>query len=228
VHRHSVAAIAAMLLISIASVSCGATESEPIPDLLPATTAELVGPWQPEPYLLDAATWSKAEAACRRDMQIGPGPRAVIVDARGEGVLTVRLVGVTSGGCNALQIKPDGSIVGAGGGWSGTGGDAGPAPEMRLVNEDQPNIGGGDLAVTGWSVIGRAGPGVFGVVVEPLGGHPLVRATLLNGWYAAWWPSLPGEDDPLGRGPGLQPHLPGKVVIRAYDGAGNQVDAIQP
>ena len=44
----------------------------------------------------------------------------------------------------------------------------------------------------------------------------------MNGLFAAWWPALAGEGDPL-RGGAQRPN----VVVRAYDPAGVMVDEIQ-
>src|SRR5262245_32389582 len=191
----ALAAVAALCIL----VGCDASTPEPEPAVVPrtATLADLTGPWLAEPLVLDLGTWGRAEAACLRDMQIAPGPRAVVIDARGAGVLSVRLAGAaSSGNCDALQIKHDGTIVGAGAGWSGPGPRQQAAPALKLVLEQQSRIEGGDLAVKGFSVLGEAGPGIAAVVVEPLLGRGLVRATLMNGWFAAWWPALAG---PKGR-----------------------------
>jgi hypothetical protein len=205
--------------------ACADEELQPVQPL-PATIAQLTGPWQAEPFVLDPGVWARAETGCRKDMLIGPGGRAVIVDARGAGVLMVRISGASVGGCHALQILADGTINGAGSGFSGSGPERLDTPrDLGIIQQEVADVGGGDLKTTGWSVTGLAGRGVAAVVVAPGGAHPLVRATLANGWYAAWWPTLPGEGDPFGREG--RPADPPHVVIRAYDVTGNQVDEVQ-
>ena len=216
--RRSLSLVIAVVLIVAA---CADEPAEP-PAAVPATIQQLTGAWAVRPYLLDPAVWTRAEDACRRDVQLAPQTRAILIDARGAGVLTVRMTGQSAGECNALQILGDGTVVGAGGGWSSGGPEQiVPAPGLKLVGAEQQEVGGGDLKTSGWSVMGQAGPGIAAVTVDPLGGRPLVQATLMNGWFAAWWPALPGEHDPLDGGP--PPH----VLVRAYDPAGTVVDQIQ-
>lgn len=188
----------------------------------PATLAELTGPWRQAPLVLDPLLWSRAEAACTRDMEMPQGSRAVIIDARGEGVLAMRM---TAGGCNSLRLTRDGQIEGAGGGWS-------MADPTRLVPRlgsdlgpvERQEVGGGDLTVSGWSIYGEAGDAIATVMVEPLG-HPPVQATLMNGWFSAWWPALPGERAANGGG------LPGEdappVVVSGYDALGSLLDVLE-
>jgi len=121
-------------------------------------------------------------------MSLPPGSQAIVVDARGASVVTLRM---SSGGCNSLELMPSGELAGAGGGWSGPGSER-PAirPGADLGPVEQQSVGGGNLRVAGWSIYGQAGAEIATVVVEPPGYGP-VQATLTNGWFAAWWPLLP-------------------------------------
>ncbi|HLO35149.1 MAG TPA: hypothetical protein VK194_03670, partial [Candidatus Deferrimicrobium sp.] len=179
--------------------------------------ADLLGDWHAVPFRLDPVMRGTVERACGRDMQLPPGRSALVIDARGAGVVTVRMDGAN---CEALQVTTTGQVVGAGAGWSGSGPDVVPAPNpSRLADVQDQLVEGGDLRVTGWSVLGRAGAGVAVVLVEPLG-RPVVTATLENGWFGAWWPARPG--DPAVDGLRNPPR-----VIRAYDALGTLLDEVR-
>jgi hypothetical protein len=194
---------------------------------LPATLTELTGPWRPTPLLLDSALWARAEAACRKDMEMPPGTRALIIDARGASVVTLRMTGATSGSCDSLQLLPNGQFTGAGGGRSGGSGEhLGPRSGAKLGSLERQVVGGGDLKVSGWSIYGSAGDEIATVVVEPVG-HQAVQATLMNGWFSAWWPAVPGEPDPLGGVPWPDGSQWPSVVVRGYDASGVVRDEVQ-
>jgi hypothetical protein len=215
---HSIARLAAAAFLLVL-VACE-TETIEAPFEPPmATPQELVGPWRQFPLRLDPLVWAQIEEACRKDMLLAPGSRAVIIDARGAGVATVRMTGAMVGHCNALQITPRGDVVGAGGGYSGPGPERlEPLAPADLGPLEIQDVGGGNLTVTGWSAHGRAGDAIATVFVEPRGGPP-VQATLMNGWYSAWWPTLSGAVGPGPGGPGGGGFGP-PVVVRAYDAAG--------
>ena len=219
---------AAALLLGL--VGCGEETVEPPLAPPPATLAELTGPWRPTPLSLTPQLWALAQEACRKDMEMAPGTAAVIIDARGAGVVTLRMTGATRGSCNSLQLLPNGQFTGAGGGWNGPSGEhLGPRTGAKLGSSEQQAVGGGDLKVSGWSIYGTAGDEIATVVVEPAGHEP-VQATLMNGWFSAWWPVHPGERDPLDGGRGLLPApAPNpKVVVRGYDASGGLRDVLQP
>jgi hypothetical protein len=188
-----------------------------------ASLAELVGPWRSEPLGLDPVMAGRIAEACARDMA-GPGgappPAGVppqVIDVRGAGVAIVRVSGPTAAmGCDALQITPTGDITGAGGGWSTGQAEVLPAiGATEFADVQRSTITGGDLRVTGWSVIGRAGAGIAAVTVSEAGG-PVVVATLQNGWFAAWWPAPAAA---VGNGGGIQP----AALLRGFDSFGNQL-----
>jgi len=205
------------------AAACGgeASPADGVPPQAPASIAQLIGPWQPRPFGLEPAMRSRVEQACRRDMWLGPATVAALVDVRGGGVTVVRMVGQGAGKCDALEIEAGGGITGAGGGWSSNGEQLAPIEATKLAEAEFGSVGGGNLRVRGWSVIGRAGPGITSVEIEPVDG-PAVLATLENGWFAGWWPSnLP--PDGLG-GPAPQPD----VVVRGFDAAGTLLDEVRP
>jgi hypothetical protein len=218
--------IAAVVGAAFLAVGCG--DDAPGPAFVPArpaTIAELTGPWRATPLLLDPVMWARVEQTCRRDIEMPPGGAVAVIDARGAGVATVRMTGDHAGSCDSLQITADGRVAGAGSGWRADG------PERfavlgaaALAGLETGSIGGGTLDVTGWSVYGRAGPAITTVIVEPAN-HPAVAATLMNGWFSAWWPRLPGQPAP-DPGGGAQAQPP--FVVQGFDADGTPVAVLRP
>jgi hypothetical protein len=136
------------------------------------------------------------------------------MDARGAGVVTVRMTGLEPGSCHALEIGPTGEVMGAGGGWRGGAADARVLEPGQLSAIEPQTVQGGNLKAQGWSVFGRAGPGIASVRVETVTGV-VVSATLEGGWFAAWWPQ---PLDPMAD--------PARVrfAVRAYDMGGFLID----
>jgi hypothetical protein len=165
-----------------------------------ASLAELLGPWRAEPLGLDPAMAGRIVDRCARDMEGPPGVPPQFIDVRGAGVAMARLSGPnTAIGCDALQITANGGVEGAGGGWRS--GEAEQLPGLgvtEIAAIQRSTVGGGHLEVQGWSVHGRVGNGIASVTVEPAG-HPVVVATVQNGWFAAWWPARPDEIDDFER-----------------------------
>jgi hypothetical protein len=205
------------------AAACGGEDAaDGILPQAPAPIAQLIGPWQPQPFVLDPALRSRVEQVCRRDMERGPGNTAALVDVRGGAVAVVRMVGQGAGVCDALEITAAGKINGAGGGWVQNEVELlAPIGATELAEAQFGSVGGGELRVQGWSVVGRAGPGIASVEIEPIGG-PAILATLENGWIAGWWPT----NLPINRlgAPAFAPD----VVVRGYDAAGTQLDEVRP
>ena len=208
--------------IVLALLGWGCGEAEPVepPRVpLPATIAELVGPWRATPLGLDPAMRAKIEQVCRRDIEFPAGSFAAIVDVRGGGVATVRMTGAQSGSCDALHIAGNGTVNGAGGGSRSEQVELlAPLAPQAIGQLEQQLVEGGELKVTGASVYGRIGPGVAAVTVIPRG-QPAVIATLANGWFAAWWP-VPARDPAAVPGP-FPPFL-----VQAYDATGAVVSEL--
>jgi hypothetical protein len=201
---------------------CGGEDAAIAIQPAPASLAQLTGPWQPQPFALDPMLRGRIEQACRADMERKPGSVAALVDVRGASVAVVRMVGPSAGMCDSLQISEIGNVIGAGGGWAGR--DAEPLPAIdptRLADAQYGSIGGGDLKVQGFSVVGRAGDAIAAVVIEPEGVPPIL-ATLENGWFAGWWPAIVPPNQVA------DPALAQEVVVRAYDPAGALLDETSP
>jgi hypothetical protein len=217
--RVQLAILTGSLLLAAA---CGGEAAPALPPQAPAPIAQLVGPWQPQPFVLDPALRSRIEQACRRDTERGPASTAALVDVRGGGVAVVRMVGQDAGTCDALEITGAGQINGAGGAWRADGVEQLPPIEATELTDAQVgSVGGGSLTVQGWSAIGRAGPAIASVEIEPAGAQA-VLATLENGWFAGWWPANVPPDR-LG-----DPALAPDVVIRGYDAAGALLAEVRP
>ena len=211
--------LAAGLLLAAA---CGGEDAAVALQPAPASLVQLTGPWQAQPFALDPVLRSRIEQTCRRDMERRPESVAALVDVRGASVAVVRMVGPGAGTCDALHILQSGEVIGAGGGW--TAGDAEQLPAIghaELADAQVGSVGGGELRVQGFSVIGRAGGQIASVVIEP-DGVPPILATLENGWFAGWWPAVVPQNQ-LGN-----PDRTATVVIRGYDAAGALLDEIQP
>ena len=218
--RRSFANLAvAVLVLVIAACGEAVAPVDQASEQRPATVAELRGPWRQAPLRLDVATRGRIEQACRREIEMPPGATAVVIDVRGAGVATIRIAGVNAGSCDALEISANGQIAGAGAGWRAPGpDDAIGLPAGKLGHIEKQTVGGGSLTVEGWSVYGRAGPGIASVVIEPQN-HLAVIATLQNGWFAAWWPAQANRPNRDGAA-----HPP--FVVRAYDPTGTLLDQI--
>lgn len=204
------------------AAACGGEDSLFAVGQAPASMQQLVGPWQRQPFVLESSVRGAIERTCRTDMDRGPGSVAAIVDVRGGAVAVVRMVGQGAGTCDALEISAAGQIISAGGGWMNNGVEQlAPIGATELAEAQVGSVGGGDLKAQGWSVTGRAGPGIASVEIEPAGVPPIL-ATLENGWYAGWWPANKPPD--LDRNPdhGVD------VVVRGYDAAGALLDEVRP
>ena len=151
--------------------------------------------------------WSTIEGVCRRDIEFPAGAHALHIEVRGGGVAIVRMTGAQWGSCYTLQITPDGRVNGAGGGERSSDSEQWVVPPGTLLGPiQQQTVDGGDLKLTGWSVSGPVGAGIQTVIVQPLG-QPQIVATVMNGWFSAWWPAQLA--DPM-RPPGEASTAPAK------------------
>lgn len=206
--------------VVVVVAACGSdpptgSDDGPLPVVQVATINDLVGPWRAQPLHADPAMADRIADTCSHDMEGPLNVPAQVIDVRGGGVAIVRLAGPTTTiGCDALRITAAGQIEGAGGGFRGD--QAEQLPTIGNVELDQierSTVEGGSLTITGYSVKGRAGPGIASVTIEPEGGQ-VVTATLTNGWFAGWWP---------GRIPNDRETMHPAVRIRGFDVTGGLV-----
>jgi hypothetical protein len=215
----------AVIAIMLLAAGCGGeAPSDAAAPLLQAgrvaSLADLVGPWQREPFVIDGNVRAAADRACRADPEFPPGVQLVGVDARGGGRLMTIFAGPggATADCTYLEVARDGSVTGS---LSGRGTSAFAPLEPGHLS---PHGGGGfsDGGVAVQYVMGRVGVGTERVVVAVEAIGP-VTATLGNGWYLAWWET--GRPlDPNGPGP----HIPSKrYTVTAYDASGQITDQAQ-
>jgi hypothetical protein len=214
-------AIFAVLAIAGLVAACADDNADVPIGRPPATLAELTGAWQAAPLRLDPLMWGTIENACRRDIEFPAGAHALHIDARGGGVAIVRMTGAQSGTCYALQITATGQVNGAGPGARSEAAEHWVIPAGTTLGPvEQQTVEGGDLKVTGRSVQGPAGAGIQTVIVQPLG-QPQIAATVMNGWFSAWWPvALPQNQQGV-------PPAPGPVRIQGFDANGELVNEIR-
>lgn len=212
--------LATLLAAALVIASCGGDEETLEAPVRFASLAELTGPWRAIPLTLDPVVRERAAAGCRRDMELPAATVAAIIDARGAGVVTVRMTGAGAGRCEALEITSRGEVFGAGGGWSGNQEPmAGEPLPTKLGDVEHGSVGGGNLHVQGFSVLGRAGAAIAVVEVVMADGES-IAATVENGWFSAWWPAqIPNQHF------GFDPFP--DVLIRAFDASGVQLDQVQ-
>ena len=107
--------LATLVALMLAVVSCGGDGEVINPPVRFATVAELTGPVRAVPLLLDPALRVRVAEVCRREIELPPGAVPAVMDARGEGVVTVRMTGVIEASCDALEIPAEGGVMGRAG-----------------------------------------------------------------------------------------------------------------
>jgi hypothetical protein len=160
----------------------GAVTPSPTVDPTAVADAATFGPWRRRPVIASPAVTAAAEAACRALPAIGAVP-LVVLDARGEGLLTLVFAdGDSAAVCHAVAAA---------------GGDA--TADARVL----PNLAGtpapveGKLGAFDVEEIATAS-GARQVVVGRVADVPEVgvsfddatwgKASIGAGWYVAWWP----------------------------------------
>lgn len=157
---------------------------------LPAAPAQA---WSATPALVGADTWGMLEADCQGFGFEPSRASAVIVEERGGSNLTV-----LADGTLCLQVLYDGSFHPAGGGSETIPATAPGGDEIQVIHANvlwAEGIGSrgdpNDVTLTRGYVdtFGRVGPGVERIVIHTVDSGDVV-ASIDNGWFAAWWPSL--------------------------------------
>jgi hypothetical protein len=210
----------AALAMLIVVIGCDAASEPSGPPAGPqaATMEQLLGPWSPTPFVPSPAVVAAAEQACRA-MHIPDFPRMApgaqngfklaIVDVRGAGVAQAYFTDADAQvTCADMTIDRDGTIVARGGGSrSGGGAPAGLLDpfEIRITDTSWSQ----DAQAISSRAAGLIGAGIARIeVVRP--GQPLVRATIANGWFAAWVPAA----------------MPAGWSVRGFDASGAQVTSV--
>jgi hypothetical protein len=148
--------------------------------------------WSPTPSLAQGSVRADLAAACQRWMGTDSAP--VLIEQRGTSNLTV--LADSSECLNAQGLGGIGGTLTSGG--QGTVPDGAPgADEVQVISANAlSGIGGApdatghvDMVAGYMGVIGRAGSNVLSIVVHAPG-QPDITASMENGWFAAWWPSL--------------------------------------
>jgi len=148
--------------------------------------------WSPTPTLAQGSMRAELAAACQKWMNTDSVP--VLIEQRGTSNLTV--LADSSECLNAQGVGGMRGTLTSGG--QGTMPDEAPgADEVQVINSgalsgigSAPDaIGHVDLVAGYMGVIGRTGSNVLSIVVHTPG-QPDITASMENGWFAAWWPSL--------------------------------------
>jgi hypothetical protein len=193
------------LAIALAVTACDDSEA-----VTPSPIHDLAEPWQAVPFDLDPATIAAAVAACQ-DMGI-PGqalPPLAVVDARGANAVILAFgQGGNAADCSVVRDGSGRFTSMGGSAGSGIGGPPIGRGEVRSGGMGTTNFGRVGVATY---KIGVAGPDIAAVEIVIPGG-PRVRASLANGWFAAWWP-------------GDFVNKPQNITINGYDGSGNLISS---
>jgi hypothetical protein len=197
----------ALVVAATLAVACGSdAAAEPVEP--PHSIHE---PWQAEPFAVDQAVLTSAQAACG-DMNPPGGPALaglslVAVDARGGSHVYLVSANQNSESDCFVEIAPSGQAMTKSGG--ATSGD----PFKQLAPGAIEGVGsssGTNGSDTMSSVVGRAGPGVARVVVTLADNRRIIASLSRSGWYAAWWPDGTAS-----------------TKVTAYDGVGTVTGATQ-
>jgi hypothetical protein len=153
----------------------------------PAPSHDLAEPWQAVPFDLDATTLAAAIDGCRPYSNSQVLPPLVMFDARGGNTVIVAFAqGGNTANCTVVRDEA--------GRFSMTTGIARfPSGEPPLGSRElRPRDNGPTVAGVGEAtyLLGIAGAEIAAVeIVIPSGKR--VKASLANGWFAAWWPGRP-------------------------------------
>jgi hypothetical protein len=197
IHRGALILVSCLML-----AGCGGSEESTLPV---AGVAEILGPYQTEPYRgFDETLIRSVEEECATALKGGLPlqPELDLADGRGGGrILLVYGAGAGDTAECFAKINPDGTPF-----VDSTGASSGSEPVQLGPLEIAAASGGSASGEESWSYLhGSVGSDVGGVVIDLADGTN-ITASLGGGRFAAWWP--------------------GEVVatrIRGFDSAGNQV-----
>jgi hypothetical protein len=181
-----------LLTLAMAVVVAGGCDDAA--EQIPPQIHDLAEPWQAAPFLVDPTIVAAAERVCRDpDPGMLPDPtmQLVLADTRGGNFAYLMFAnGINDGECS-VERQADGSFIARGGGGS-MGGLRAALPANGLEfggTGSQSGSGGpGQPEDTKSYTTGRVGAAIATVEVVLSDGSSL-RATVANGWFAAWWPT---------------------------------------
>jgi hypothetical protein len=157
------------------------------PEQVFASDAQITGPWSPIPFRAPPPLVTAADQGCRRGMKADLPAQVplVVLDLRGQGRLQAWYAGPNDvATCNDLEIQPDGTVQWTGPGSAGSGGDEQVLERFQILILDSSAAGN---PIFRSYVGGRAGSDIGSIWITAQGVQS-VRATLANGWFAAWVP----------------------------------------
>lgn len=185
------AALAIVLVVAACGQSVPTDEATVVQP--PATIADLRGPWQSRPLLLDPAFVAAVDAGCRpvllRGSETGVPPVRPLVDARGGGyVIAIYLGEEEMAACDAMTIGPDGRVERATGFTSGQL-DAAPVgpTELRAETTSGLDVEGDGIRDTPSWLLAKAGSEIVHVQAT-VAGQPSAVASRQGKWAFASWP----------------------------------------
>lgn len=176
--------VAALLAAGFVALGCSTLAVDPY-----ARTEDFAGPWRAEPMSIDPATVAAAEKACQDARiivreEVGAVDRLVAIDARGSSRLTLVFAGP---GKASMECQ---LVMDAKGNMSMTGGVVQDVPSLLIGPGELVIVGSGGMTghADDSSVLGQVGAAISGVHLVFDSGA-VVRASVGNGWFTAWWPA---------------------------------------
>jgi hypothetical protein len=181
----------ASILVAFAILAAGCTDAPPPETSVAPVVLDLGGPWQAMPRLVDPVLLPAAIAECDANLEpnVPVGVDSIeLVDARGDDRLGLFFSnGLGLAECTLTHTPPDRFEFKGGGGGQGFIPLPADGTAMTVGVSTIGTVGAGARESVS-SVLGRAGAGVAGVdIVFP--DSRRIRATMMNGWFTAWWPT---------------------------------------
>jgi hypothetical protein len=181
---------ALVLVASLLLGACGGSEESTLPV---AGVAEILGPYQTEPYrAFDQELIQSLEEECAASLEGGLASQLELALADGRGGGRVMLVYGAGSGDTAeclARLDANGTVF-----VEGTGASSGSDPVRLGPLEIGAASGGSASGVDSWSYLhGNVGSEIGGVVIALADGTN-ITASVGGGRFAAWWP---GEQQPV-------------------------------
>jgi hypothetical protein len=159
-----------------------ATPAVRTPDLTAVAEDAVFGRWRRAPAHPTPAIAQAAESACRAEAAVGALP-LVVLDARGEGEVTVVFADAKAASLCHARVAKDGTATA----------DARPVAGYPDAAPASQRLGVHDLEIVDSSsgartvLVGQVGPDVARVAAQ-FDDATWSNASMAQGWYAMWWP----------------------------------------